>query len=146
MLRFALSVTSNSTRTHLPKPLRVRQIITLRSHCPTTVIRTVTVIVGALRRDMQPMDPDPLLIIVIQPQDIHDVIQQVIKRRTSMAIFDETMQGMTEEERRKRLLMQQGQSGQNPQLNGQGAVLNNIDMNDPLTAFAYQDLLKRMGG
>lgn len=63
-----------------------------------------------------------------------------------MAIFDETMQGMTEEERRKKLLMQQGQSGQNPQLNGQGAVLDNINMNDPLTAFAYQDLLKRMGG
>ncbi len=65
-----------------------------------------------------------------------------------MAIFDGiNQQQMTEEERRKRLLMQQGQGmPQNPQLNGQGAVLDNIDMNDPLTAFAYQDLMKRMGG
>lgn len=67
-----------------------------------------------------------------------------------MAIFDGiNQQRMTEEERRRRLLMQQGQGQgmpQNPQLNGQGAVLDNMDLNDPLTAFAYQDLLKRMGG
>lgn len=67
-----------------------------------------------------------------------------------MAIFDGiNQQRMTEEERRKRLLMQQGQGQgmpQNPQLNGQGAVLDSLDMNDPLTAFAVQDLMKRMGG
>lgn len=63
-----------------------------------------------------------------------------------MAIFNETMQGLTEEEKRKKLLMQQQGMPQNPQLNGQGAVLDNINLNEPLTAFAYQDLLKRMGG
>lgn len=66
-----------------------------------------------------------------------------------MAIFDGMMQGMTEEEKRKRMLMEQGlpmPGAQSPQLNGMGAMLDGLNMADPLTAFAVQELLKRMGG